>query len=188
MGLGQAAVHATLPGHAPRQSAGEPVFAGDLTPLELRRALGRFATGVTVVTALGPEGKPLGLTANSFTSVSMDPPLVLWCLASHSHNLQAFMEAPSFAINVLASHQQDVCRQFADPQIADRFAQVDWWPGPQGNPLLAEALVRMECERWQAHEAGDHVIFIGRITALDTQAGDPLVFSAGKLGGFQAPA
>ena len=188
MGAGQLAVKASAGGPV----AGQPIEAGvspsELTPLELRRALGRFATGVTVVTAQGPDGHPLGLTANSFTSVSMEPPLVLWCLSGKSHNLQAFLEAPSFAINVLAADQNDLCRQFADPKVPDRFAQVDWWPGVNGDPLLADALVRLECERWATHEAGDHVIFIGRIMALASQGGEPLVFSAGKLGGFVAAA
>ena len=162
--------------------------AAELTALELRRALGRFATGVTVVTTVGPEGQPLGLTANSFTSVSMEPPLVLWCLAARSHNVAAFRAASSFAINILNDQQHDLCRQFSDPRNPDRFAGVRWESGAGGAPWLDQALVRMTCTPWASHEAGDHVIFIGRIVALDLGGGEPLVFSAGKLGGFLAAA
>ncbi len=158
----------------------------DITPLELRRALGRFATGVTVITTRDASGKPIGLTANSFTSVSMDPPLVLWCLASRSANRKAFEQASSFAINVLSRSQEGLCRQFSDPKVVDRFAGVAWHPGASGAPLLEESLVQMECVPWDLREAGDHLIMIGRVNALQAGGGEPLVFSTGKLGGFAA--
>lgn len=150
----------------------------------VRRALGSFATGVTVVTTVATDGKPVGLTANSFTSVSMDPPLVLWCLASKSPNLQAFRDAGHFAINILHAEQRDLCKRFSDPRIADRFDGVQWRSGKLGMPVLEGCVANFECRHWSEHEAGDHVVFIGRLEHIDYVEGEPLVFSQGKLGNF----
>lgn len=158
--------------------------AYDLDRAVLRRALGNFATGVTVVTTIAPDGRPVGLTANSFTSVSMDPPLVLWCLASKSPNVQTFREAGSFAINVLHAQQRDLCKRFSDPDIADRFEGVSWDAGESGMPVLEGCVATYECKHWAEHEAGDHVVFIGRLTHINYVEGEPLVFSQGRLGKF----
>jgi len=161
--------------------------AADVAAPDLRRTLGSFATGVTIVTTHSHEtGQPIGLTANSFTSVSMDPPLVLWCLAKKSANLAVFMQAQAYAINILAHQQHHLCRQFSDPRVADRFAGVSWETGDSGVPVLSDCLARLECAAWDTQDAGDHIIFIGRVTNLASREGEPLVFSAGKLGNFLA--
>ena len=168
--------------HAVRR---EDTAGGALDPAYVRRALGHYTTGVTVVTTLGAGGAPIGLTANSFTSVSMDPPLVLWCLASKSPNLQAFRRAGAFAVNVLHTEQRELCRRFSDPRIPARFAGVAWRSGKLGVPVLDGCLATFECRAWSEHEAGDHVVFIGRLTHIEHLEGEPLVFSQGRLGQFR---
>ena len=135
-------------------------------PRELRRALGRFATGVTVVTTRGPGGKPEGLTANSFSSVSLDPPLVLWSLACGAASLPAFVQAGWFAVHVLGSHQHGLSSHFAT-RTADKFAGLGFTDGLGGCPLLAGSLARFECSVHSRVDAGDHVIFLGRGRAHD---------------------
>lgn len=140
-----------------------------MTPHEtraLRNAFGSFMTGVTVVTTHDAQGRPLGFTANSFASVSLDPPMVLVCLAKTSQNLDAFLSAPGFAVNILAETQIDISNIFARP-AADRFSSVTWQAGPHGAPLLAGAAAWFDCALHQTTEAGDHVILIGKVEAFD---------------------
>ncbi len=153
-------------------------------PRHFRRALGRFATGVTIVTTRGPDGKLEGLTANSFSSVSLDPPLVLWSLKTTAPSLERFVASGVFAVNVLGTHQTDLCRHFATPAV-DKFASVDHAPGLDGCPLIASALARFECRTQQVIEAGDHQIFLGRVMRVTHRDGEPLIFSTGA---FWAPA
>lgn len=148
----------------------------------LRHALGSFATGVAVVTALGPDG-PHGLTVNSFASVSLDPPLALWSLDRRSHSLRAFETAPSFAVHVLGRHQAALARLFARPG-ADRFAGMTLGVGLDGVPLLPDSVATFECVRVAAHDGGDHVVFVGRIARYRSDERPPLVFSRGRFGGF----
>lgn len=155
-------------------------------PDALRLALGQFATGVTVVTCLGRDGRPVGLTANSFSAVSLTPPLVLWSLRVNSPSLPAFRAASHFAINVLAADQLELSRRFAS-QTVDKFALGDWETGLGGAPVLARAPAVLECERQQEHLTGDHVLFIGRVGRLSGQGGSPLLFHGGNyhaLGGL----
>ncbi|AOY92213.1 hypothetical protein BKK79_10820 [Cupriavidus sp. USMAA2-4] len=147
---------------------------------DLRRALGTFPTGVTVVTARGPDGQRLGVTANSFTSVSMDPPLVLWNLALSSPNLAAFQRCGHFAINVLAGDQAAICRQFATPS-ADKFDGVATLDGIEGVPLIEGAATQFECRTATSHPAGDHLILIGQIVRYRSQQASPLLFCQGRL-------
>lgn len=149
---------------------------------ELRGALGAFATGVAVVTAAGEDGAH-GLTINSFASVSLDPPLVLWSLDRRSHSLRAFETTPSFAINVLGRHQADIARRFARPG-APRFAGLALTEGLDGAPLLPDCIACFECRRVAAHDGGDHIVFVGRIERYRADQRPPLVFSRGKFGGF----
>ncbi|MCA0255073.1 MAG: flavin reductase family protein [Proteobacteria bacterium] len=135
-------------------------------PRALRSAFGAFATGVTVVTAMDENGKPLGFTANSFTSVSLDPPLLLACLARTSRNFEAMTKARGFAINILAETQKEISNTFARPS-EDRFAQVEWKVGPFGAPVLAGTAAWFDCSLEQVIEAGDHVILLGRIEAFE---------------------
>lgn len=144
----------------------------------LRKAFGRFATGVTVVTARQPDGTPRGFTANSFTSVSMDPPLLLVCIGKSAASLDTFLQAGTFAVNILAESQKDVSGLFASRR-PDKFETCAWRPGPAGTPLVEGALAWFECSRHDAVDAGDHVILIGRITRFDHADGNPLGFYQG---------
>lgn len=145
----------------------------------LRSALGRFATGVTIVTCLDPEGRRLGLTVNSFSALSLEPPLVLWSLRRVSPSLAAFRSARHFAVNVLAEGQVDLSRRFASP-VPDKFAEGVWHAGVDGVPVLNQAAAVFECESVSAQDAGDHVLFIGRVERFADGRQAPLVFFAGR--------
>lgn len=147
----------------------------------LRNAFGRFATGVTIITARDAAGRPLGMTANSFTSLSLDPPLVLWSLARTSSNLEAYRQAPNFAINVLSLEQEALCHRFASRVEGDRFEGMALAPGLLDAPLLQGALAHFECRKWAEYEVGDHIAFVGQVERFDTTPGDPLLFNAGRL-------
>ena len=147
---------------------------------QFRQALGRYATGVTVVTTRGKDGKLEGLTANSFASVSLDPPLVLWSLRKQAASLPAFRDSGWFAVNVLGSQHEGVSRHFATP-AAEKFSATTYRPGLNGCPVLPDAIASFECSVEQQVDAGDHVVFIGRVRRLCNQDGDPLVFSGGTF-------
>ncbi|WP_425247268.1 flavin reductase family protein [Streptomyces sp. NEAU-NA10] len=162
-----------------------PAPAGDVT--RLRRAFGSFATGVTVVTAGGAS--PRGMTANSFTSVSLDPALVLLCVGRDAGMYRSLAEAGTFAVSVLAAGQEDVARYFASssrPAGARQFDAVDWLPGRSGDaPLIAGAAAHFECEKWRTYDGGDHAVFLGRVLALDeAPEHEPLVFHRGRFRQF----
>jgi flavin reductase (DIM6/NTAB) family NADH-FMN oxidoreductase RutF len=147
----------------------------------LRDALGCFGTGVTVVTTLNEQGEPLGLTANSFTSVSLDPPLILFSLARKSANLGAFEKAGRFAVNVLHIGQQPVAGKFAQRDVA-RFEDVDWATQPGGSPIIAGSLASFDCDTFAVHDGGDHVIFIGAVKhAWFEPHRDPLLYFRGRF-------
>jgi flavin reductase (DIM6/NTAB) family NADH-FMN oxidoreductase RutF/2-polyprenyl-6-methoxyphenol hydroxylase-like FAD-dependent oxidoreductase len=146
---------------------------------ELRRALGQFATGVTVITARGEDGRPVGVTANSFTSLSLDPPLVLWCLARDAASLPAFHGCTHFGVNVLSSGQHHVSRLFATAGAKKFGGEVAVQEGPLGIPLLDGALAHFICRNTRQIEAGDHVIVIGEVERYDIFDGEPLVFHSG---------
>jgi flavin reductase (DIM6/NTAB) family NADH-FMN oxidoreductase RutF len=145
----------------------------------LREAYGRYATGVAVITTLTPAGTPVGLTVNSFSSVSLDPPLVLWSLMRGSASLPAFVGADRFAVNVLADDQQHLSTRFA-ARVEDRFAGVAWEPGLGGAPLLRGCLARFECTTHNHVEAGDHMVFLGRVNRFEHRDGAPLLFFASR--------
>ena len=146
---------------------------------ELRHALGRFATGITVVTTLTAEKKREGLTANSFTAVSLDPPLVLWSLNRAALSLASFERCHHFAVNVLAAHQRHVANHFARP-APDKFAGIPWQPGLGGCPVLKDCLALFECRLERTVPGGDHLLFIGHVERFRWRAGDPLLFSCGR--------
>jgi flavin reductase (DIM6/NTAB) family NADH-FMN oxidoreductase RutF len=146
-----------------------------------RDGLGRFASGVTVVTAPTPEGG-IGMTANSFSSVSLEPPLVLWCPAKSSSRYAFFARAQHFAIHVLRADQEDIARAFARSGTA--FDGLTMERGASGVPLFADCLARFECETHQLHDAGDHAIMVGRVTSVAFRDGTPLIFSQGRFGQF----
>ncbi len=151
----------------------------EIDPRELRKALGVFMTGVTVVTTLDETGAPRGLTANSFTSVSLDPPLVLFCIAKNAFSCQTFAGAAQFAINILTEEQRDISSRFAS-KIEDRFTTVDWRPGETGCPVLAGAAAWLDCRMHDQVEAGDHLILIGHVVAFDYSSANPLGFCRGN--------
>ncbi|MFG1403763.1 flavin reductase family protein [Xanthobacter sediminis] len=147
----------------------------------MRRSLSLYATGVCVVTTLSPEGEKVGLTVNSFASVSLAPPLVLWSLARTSPRLALFRGGTHFAVNVLSAAQEDLCARFSRPG-ADRFAGLDVDAGAGGAPLLPGCLAAFECARHEVVEGGDHIILIGRVLAHRRgAAADALVFCDGAL-------
>jgi flavin reductase (DIM6/NTAB) family NADH-FMN oxidoreductase RutF len=146
---------------------------------DFRKALGQFSTGVTVVTTRGIDGRRVGMTANSFSSVSLDPPLVLWSLARQAPSLADFTAASHFAINVLAAHQHHLSRRFSTP-LADKFGGVDCSEGTAGVPLIDGAIARFVCRNVRQHDGGDHLIFIGEVERYERFEGAPLVFHAGR--------
>lgn len=146
----------------------------------LRSAFGQFATGVTIVTTLTTSGKPVGLTVNSFASVSLEPPLVLWCLTNTASEFASFQQASHYCINVLAAEQRELSDRFAS-RIEDRFADVAWQPGAGGVPVLAGCCANFEVRNEIQYPGGDHHIFVGRVERF-ARAEDrsPLLFHAGR--------
>lgn len=161
-----------LPG--PEETPDRPAH----TPDELRRALGRFATGVTLITCRDADGAPVGLTANSFNALSLHPPLVLWSLRVESPSVEAFRRATHFAVNVLAADQVALSRRFARPQ-RDKFDEGDWADGLGGAPVLQGAIATFECRRRSQQVEGDHVLFIGEVERLTEHDRPPLVYQGG---------
>jgi 3-hydroxy-9,10-secoandrosta-1,3,5(10)-triene-9,17-dione monooxygenase reductase component len=152
----------------------------EISPDLFRTVLGHLPTGVTVLTANTPDG-PTGMAANSFTSVSLDPPLVLVCPAQSSSTWPAIRAADGFCVNVMAAHHEEVCRRFARKGV-DRFAGVPWHARPAG-PALDDAIAWIECTLEAEHEAGDHTIVVARVRAIEAaEDGVPLVFHRGRYG------
>lgn len=155
-----------------------PMAPAPFDPRALRDAFGTFMTGVTVVTSHDATGTPLGFTANSFSSVSLDPPLVLICMANSSRNYAAITQASGFAVNILAEDQKEISNTFARPSD-DRFAGIDWFAGPQGSPILEGVSAWFDCSMHETVEAGDHVILIGKVEGFDTSTTPGLGYARG---------
>lgn len=147
--------------------------------MEFRRALGTFTTGVTIITARGADSEPVGVTANSFSSVSLEPPLVLWSLAKTARSLPVFQAADYFAIHILAAGQQELSNRFAS-RGEDKFAGLAVENGLGETPLLEGCCTRMQCKTVHRYEGGDHIIYVGEVVDLVTNPVPPLVFQAGK--------
>jgi flavin reductase (DIM6/NTAB) family NADH-FMN oxidoreductase RutF len=147
---------------------------------EFRDTLGRFATGVTIITAREETGEYRGLTANSFSSLSLDPPLVLWSLGKSSQSHEAFCNSGNFAINVLAADQRELCKQFTRKDI-DRFQGVELIEGVTGAPLIPGSLAWFECTLEHAYDGGDHTILVGRVVRFAPGEGAPLIFYKGDF-------
>ncbi len=153
-----------------------PAFASE----DFRAALAMFATGVTIVTARDAEGTPIGLTANSFNSVSIEPPLVLWSLSRQAGSMPAFARGSHYAVHILAADQHALAQRFAS-RAMDRFAGVAWRTGSAGVPLLDGAAAVFECFNRSRYEEGDHVIFVGEVERCERRAGaHPLIFHGGR--------
>ncbi len=166
------------PDMAEQPTSGE--YRSGHDPRTLRDALGCFATGVTVVTGLDEEERPAGLTVNSFTSVSLDPPLLLVCLHKEAASAGALVGASHFAINVLQTGQQPASITFST-RVEDRFGCTPWSRGEAGAPILAESLCVFECERYAVYDGGDHHILVGQVVKASFDAGlDPLLYFRGS--------
>jgi 3-hydroxy-9,10-secoandrosta-1,3,5(10)-triene-9,17-dione monooxygenase reductase component len=160
------------------------VSAVQLDPGHFRRVLGHFPTGVAVITAIDADGRPAGMAVGSFTSVSLDPPLVAFLPARSSSSFPRIRTASSFCVNVLAADQRDLCRAFAS-RGGDKFAGVSWRPASSGAPLLEGVAAWIDCDLASITEAGDHYFVLGRVRELDGAAeGLPLVFLRGEYGRF----
>lgn len=146
---------------------------------QLRNALGRFPTGVTVITTRTPSGKLEGLTANSFSALSLDPPLVLWSISRKSLSLPGFLASGSFVINVLGAGQSNLSHRFATPQ-ENKFEGVAFEDGLGGAPVLEGVLASFECQTETTIEGGDHLLFVGRVHKISYGEGDPLIFDSGR--------
>jgi flavin reductase (DIM6/NTAB) family NADH-FMN oxidoreductase RutF len=170
-------------------SSREPSAHGRATPPDFdaghfRHALSQFATGVTVVTTRseGGPGKPafVGVTASSFNSVSLDPPLVLWSLGTQANSFPLFHSGSHYVINILAASQLDLCKRFATLK-GDRFANIDYVLSPTGLPILGQSLAWFECHNRSRYDEGDHVIFVGEVERCSWRAGaSPLLFHGGR--------
>lgn len=146
---------------------------------DLRRALGHFGTGVTVVTTRAPNGRGIGITANSFNTVSLEPPIILWSLAISSPSLEFFRTASHFAVNILTLAQVDLSRRFSRP-AEDKFADIEFKEGLGGSPVLAGCAATIECVRHDQHVVGDHVLFLGQVERYSYAHEAPLLFVNGK--------
>lgn len=152
-----------------------------IDPAEFRQVMGHWLTGVTVITA-GDGGEPIGMAANSFTSVSLDPPLVLFCAGKSSSTWPRIEASGAFAVNLLAGDQEEVSRLMATKD-ADRFASVGYRPGVTGSPILNGTLAYLDCQIEAKHDAGDHVLVVGRVVDLGVHhEGAPLAFFRGGYG------
>lgn len=152
-----------------------------IDPRSLRDALGCFTTGVAVVTASAGGGSPVGVTVNSFSSLSLDPPLVLWSLSCHSATYSTFVEASRFAVHILCEGQEHLCRQFARSGI-DRFTGVELGEGLGGVPVMPDVAALFECRSLYRYWGGDHVIFVGRVDRCQKWSERrPLVFHQGQM-------
>ena len=143
---------------------------------DLRRVLGRFATGITVVTARDQDGRPRAITVNAFTSVSLDPPLILYCLGKFAFSFDVFANAAAFAVNILGADQQPLSDRFAR-RAEDDLADLSLRELATGSPVLTGSLAVLDCQMEARHDAGDHLIVVGRVRALDVSSGsEPLVY------------
>jgi len=145
-----------------------------IDPRDFRNALGTYATGVTIITAVAVDGKPYGLTCNSFASVSLNPPLVLWSLGMFSQGLSIFQNASHFAVNVLGESEE-------------KFAGVEWTPGLGNAPILADSVANFQCRAANRYYGGDHIIFLGAVEAYAYNRREPLLFARGGYGRFLPP-
>jgi flavin reductase (DIM6/NTAB) family NADH-FMN oxidoreductase RutF len=160
----------------------EHVFTPDTANQRVfRNALGAFTTGVTVVSAMTPEG-PTGMTVNSFASVSLDPPLVLWSASRNSARHDLFTAADHYAIHVLGADQHQLSARFT--RGGRGFENLDWAESDNGVPIISGTLARFECRRYTLQEAGDHTVVIGRVLRAAQREGEPLCFSRGIFGRF----
>ena len=169
-----------LPKHPANEIASDN---SPIDPRDFRNALGTYGTGVTIVTAMASDGRPYGVTCNSFASVSLNPPLVLWSLGMFSHGLPIFQNASHFAVNVLEVSQQDLALKFAK-SAGEKFVGVEWKPGLGNAPIIAGCVAQFECRAVNRYYGGDHIIFLGAVEAYSYNGQEPLLFARGGFGKF----
>lgn len=157
----------------------EQISEKDQQKIDFRNALGSFTTGITIVTALGKDGQKIGMTANSFNSVSLDPALVLWSIAKDSSCFEDFIAAKSFAIHVLSDEQQELSNRFAKSG-ADKFAGIECHNGLSGVPILPHYSACFQCSLEHQYEGGDHIILVGKVIEFVDNGHNPLVFYRGQ--------
>src|ERR1700694_2095224 len=158
-----------------------------IDPRDFRNALATSPPGVTTITPAAADGKPYGLTCNSFASVSLNPPLVLWSLGMFSQGLSIFQNASHFTVNVLGASQQALASQFAK-STGDKFAGVEWTPGLGNAPVLKDSIANFQCRAANRYYGGDHIIFLGVVEAYSYNGQEPLLFAHGGFGRFRSPA
>jgi flavin reductase (DIM6/NTAB) family NADH-FMN oxidoreductase RutF len=154
----------------------------DIESEAFRRVMGHYPTGVTVVAARDEHGEPYGLTVNSFTSVSLDPPLVLVCIDHAAKSHDPLLAADTFSVSVLAAHQKDIAARFASTPSAERFLDLAWESSPTGDPVLEGAAAWVGCSLWESHDAGDHTILVGRVESMGDRDVAALVFHRSRYG------
>ena len=146
----------------------------------LRNVLSKFATGVTVVSTIDCDGKPIGMTANSFTSVPLDPPLVLWSIGINQPSYDAFLKAKGYSVSILSKDQKDICDLFSSP-IENKFSDIDYTLTDNGFPIIQKSLAWFDCLKWNNYPGGDHQILVGEIKNFYADENDPLIFWNGSL-------
>ena len=146
----------------------------------LRNVLSKFATGVTVVSTIDCDGKPIGMTANSFTSVSLDPPLVLWSIGINQPSYDAFLKAKGYSVSILSKDQKDICDLFSSP-TENKFSDIDYTLTDNGFPIIQKSLAWFDCLKWNNYPGGDHQILVGEIKNFSADENDPLIFWNGSL-------
>jgi len=150
---------------------------------DFRKVMGHFATGVTVVASRKPDGEPVGLTVNAFTSVSLDPPLILICLHQDADAHDFLLQAGHFGVSILTEDQQELALSFSRADSGDRFRDLAVFDGPLGSPLIRGALAWLDCRVSRAHTGGDHSIIVAEVVECEAGEGDPLLFFKGSLMG-----
>ena len=146
----------------------------------LKKTLGKYLTGVTIVTSTDHDGNPIGMTVNSFTSVSLQPSLVLWCIDKKQPSYNSFMNANGYAVNILSKEQNGLCYKFAS-QLDDKFENVNWKRSENGFPLVKNSLAWFDCKKWNYYSGGDHQILVGEVTSFDSFELEPLTYWNGKI-------
>ena len=146
----------------------------------LKKSLGMFATGITVVTTIDEDKKPIGMTVNSFASVSLNPSLVLWSIEKNQPSYKKFLNSDGYAVNILTKDQIDLCSHFSSP-IENKFKNVNWKPSENGYPLIQDALAWFDCVKWNDYDGGDHQILVGEVKSHDFIESEPLIYWNSKI-------
>ncbi|MFD1705683.1 flavin reductase family protein [Siminovitchia sediminis] len=150
-----------------------------------KEALGNYPTGVTIVTAMTEEGTPVGLTVNSFASVSLDPLMILWSIDHRVSSKDTFIKGEKFAVHILGADQVELCKTFATPNV-DRFSTCKWSTSEHNTPVIEGAFAVLQCKLHQAVEAGDHTILIGKVLDIDIERKDPMLYHRRNFGAIPA--